>query len=119
MKRLIALAGALVLVLAVPAEAQLSKANARLAAESAAYRVSSHKTWSTDTSVGACRRLSAERFDCEGSISGDQFQDCAIEPFICTYVFHECTFTVGVHQAGYSALGRVRGIACTAREHTG
>lgn len=98
----------------------LSKASARLAAELAAGQFSSRKTWSTNSQIGACRRLSTTRFKCQGRISGDQFKDCDFEEALtCSYVFHSCSFEVAVHKAGYSALGRIHEVSCTAEPHTG
>jgi hypothetical protein len=109
-----------VLILSGVASAQLSKSSARLEAEITAAEFLQRTTWGTSYQVGACKRLSAKRVDCKAKATGDEFQGCASEPpYECTYVYHSCKFTVAVHQAGYSALGRTREIVCTATSHSG
>jgi hypothetical protein len=122
MKLLPALTLAFLLALGPTALAQkekLSKADARLAANIAGYYFVSHRDYLTSSQIGACRRLSATRFTCEGQATGDDFTGCdEVAPYECHSTFHRCEFTVAVHKAGYSALGRVRGVECTAREHS-
>jgi hypothetical protein len=114
-------AALLALVLAAPAAATyLSKADARLEANSKAYELASHKTWASSIEVGGCARRSAARVNCAARVSGDEFKTCDdAEPFTCHYVFHRCSFTVAVHAAGYFAKGQIHGIRCSTRQHTG
>jgi hypothetical protein len=117
-------AATLVLLLVVSGTAQgqapkLTKADARLAANLAGYDFVSHRDYLTSSQIGACRRQSPTRFTCEGQATGDDFTGCeSTEPYACHFTFHTCEFDVAVHRAGYSALGRVRGATCTARDHT-
>lgn len=116
-----AVVAALVLVLGAPAaDATLSKALARNAAEITAIGFYSHKTWAQDWKVGACRQASAERVDCDARVEGDHLIACAAEPTVrCDYVFHVCRFTVAVHEAGFERIGRVQGVKCRTRPHSG
>ncbi len=121
--RRLLLATPLVLLLVAAGQAQgqpekLKKADARLAAELAAYDYTTHRDYLTHSQIGACRRLSLTRFLCRGLATGDEFKGCDTgETFECHYLFHRCRFNVAVHRAGYSALGRIREARCTAREH--
>jgi hypothetical protein len=114
----------IMLLLALGATAQgqvekLSKADARVAANLAGYDFTSHRSYLTSMQIGACRRLAATRFHCEGQASGDEFKGCEqTAPFECHSTFHRCEFKVEVHKAGYSALGRVSGVHCKARRHS-
>jgi hypothetical protein len=95
------------------AGARTSKARGRLAAESAALDLSLRRPGLDSSQVGACRRLSADRFTCKGRATGEEFLDCREEVgFKCFYKETRCTFTVRVHRAGYTVLGRIRGLEC-------
>jgi len=102
------------------AAASLSKADARLEANSKAYEFASHKTWTSSVQVGGCRRKSPTRVNCSARVTGDEFKGCEDSaPYDCHYVFHRCGFTVAVHAAGYFPKGQIRGVRCRAREHSG
>jgi len=116
-----ALLAALALATAAPvAAAGLSKAGARNEALVVAIEFATRKTWPATPKVGACRRLSAERVDCDARATGDELVGCQdFEPYDCEYVFHSCRFTVAVHLAGWEAVGRVADVRCRTRPHSG
>lgn len=109
------------LLLATPAEAYLSKADARLSATSEAYDFSTGKTWASTIDVGACSRISAKRVDCHARVSGDDFIDCYYsgETLLCEYVFHDCQLKIKVVEAGYGTAERVISKRCSTRVHFG
>lgn len=120
MKRLCAYSLVFVLAMSGTATAQLSKSTARAKAEITAVEFMQRKTWGSGEQVGACRRRSPARVLCRAKVTGGELLGCSEEPpYDCTYVWHSCKFTVAVHQAGYSALGRVQGVRCMATSHAG
>lgn len=116
MKRLGVLTLLAILVLGGSAEARTSKAAARLAADGAALELDIRRADIDDTQIGACRRRSPDRFVCQGRAFGEEFEDCGgeIVNFACYYTVTRCRFSVKVHRAGYSVLGRIRGLRCEA-----
>jgi hypothetical protein len=102
-------------IAAAPASAWLSKSYARVEAESVAASVFARKAWASSYKVGACARQSAHRVNCDARVTGNEFLGCEEqEPYSCEYAYHVCRFTVAVHEAGYSAIGRIRGMKCRA-----
>lgn len=94
------------------AKRKLTKREARLAAEVAAYDFALRRPDLTSAKVGACHRLSRTRFRCEGEASGEDFNCESVAPYGCFSTLTTCELTVDAHAAGFTALGRVRNPRC-------
>jgi hypothetical protein len=108
---------ALILSPAAASRPKLTKSDARLAAEVKASQYFSgpgYGNWSYEQNIGQCRRQSRYRVYCTGTTSGDEFTGtCSDTTFKCTYIHHDCSFGVPVHQAGYSAIARIVAVSCS------
>lgn len=120
MKRWIGLSlvilAALILAPTATARPKLTKANARLEAEIAAYDHFS-RTAATSLRIGRCLRKSRYRVLCFGRASGDEFLGCSSTTFQCSYRHVDCTFRAPVHQAGYSAIARITAVRCSSYDY--
>lgn len=115
----VVIAGCLLLVALIgPASSdarplKLTKAEARLAAEGEALDLALYHRWASDWGIAYCSQVSRTKSRCSGSISGDEFRYCSSVTFRCCYTRHDCSFSVVVKRAGYSALARSYGLGCS------
>jgi hypothetical protein len=103
---------------------KLSKADARLAAESKAYDFSSQpgNEWASSVNIQQCHRYTRYRVTCAAEVHGSELETCNNpEPQGCRWRYHQCAFLIAVHQAGYSAIAVIKypSMSCTSYEYIG